>query len=200
MKKYKNIRYFTHGQTFIYFQAQEQSSELDVMIMVLKSSEIKNYIGKDKEKDKDKGFLNKIAQLKHRNLIQLLDVNEKMATLQQGEINPYSEYEVFLTAFIKTIEKHDPRWHSKDVKKAWDTVKETVLTQLKNAAPEPETVSNHLPNPPLSTLKANEKQSVVENQATKNDVPSPENEEETEFNGTTKVDTAYNVIEDSERA
>jgi hypothetical protein len=67
MKKYKNIKHFTHGHTFIYYQAQEQNSDLEVMIMVLKSSEIKNFM--------DHKYLNKIAQLKHRNLIQLLDVN-----------------------------------------------------------------------------------------------------------------------------
>ncbi len=67
MKKYKNVRHFTHGNTFIYYHAQEQNSDLDIMIMVLKSSEIKTVI--------DNRYLNKIAQLKHRNLIQLLDVN-----------------------------------------------------------------------------------------------------------------------------
>lgn len=67
MKKYKRIKYFTHGNTFIYFQAQEKNSDLDVMVMVLKTSEIKNVM--------DNRYLNRIAQLKHRNLIQLLDVN-----------------------------------------------------------------------------------------------------------------------------
>ena len=67
MKKYKRIKYFTHGNTFIYFQAQEKNSDLEVMVMVLKTSEIKNVM--------DNRYLNRIAQLKHRNLIQLLDVN-----------------------------------------------------------------------------------------------------------------------------
>jgi hypothetical protein len=67
VKKYKNIQYFTHGNSFIYFQAQEKSSDLNVMVMVLKTGEIKSIM--------DSRYLQKIAQLKHRNLIQLLDVN-----------------------------------------------------------------------------------------------------------------------------
>jgi serine/threonine protein kinase len=66
-KKYINITHYAHGNTFIYFNAKEKHSGLDVMIMILKSSDIKNVI--------DNKFLAKIAQLKHRNLIQLLDVN-----------------------------------------------------------------------------------------------------------------------------
>ena len=66
-KKYKNINHYAHGSTFIYFNAKEKHSGLDVMIMILKSSEIRGII--------DSNFLGKIAQLKHRNLIQLLDIN-----------------------------------------------------------------------------------------------------------------------------
>ena len=59
---------------------------------------------------------------------------EKMATMRQGEVNPVSEYTIFLDAFIKTIEDSDPRWDtSKDVQRAWKTIRDNALEQLKNA-------------------------------------------------------------------
>ena len=66
-KKYEKIAHYAHGNTFIYFSAKEKHSGLDVMIMILKSSDIKSVM--------DSNYLHRIAQLKHRNLIQLLDVN-----------------------------------------------------------------------------------------------------------------------------
>ncbi len=67
VKKYDDIKYFAHGNAFIYFQAKERSSDLNVMVMMLKSSDIKSIM--------DNRYLQRIAQLKHRNLIQLLDSN-----------------------------------------------------------------------------------------------------------------------------
>jgi serine/threonine protein kinase len=68
VKKYKDIKHFATGNTFLYFSAKELDSSMKVMIMVQRNAEI-NAI--------DKGDLNKIGQLKHRNLIQLLDANLK---------------------------------------------------------------------------------------------------------------------------
>lgn len=67
VKKYDDIKYFAHGNAFIYFQAKERSSDLNVIVMMLKSSDIKSIM--------DNRYLQRIAQLKHRNLIQLLDSN-----------------------------------------------------------------------------------------------------------------------------
>ncbi|MEQ1743958.1 MAG: protein kinase [Saprospiraceae bacterium] len=66
-RKYTDIRPFTEGQSFIYFSAKERHSDQEVMIMVLKTSDI--------EEIKKNSQLSRISQLKHRNLIQLLDVN-----------------------------------------------------------------------------------------------------------------------------
>ncbi len=66
-KKFKNIQPFSEGQSFIYFSGVERNSELEVMVMILKSSDVHGL--------KQYSQLNKIAQLKHRNLIQLLEVN-----------------------------------------------------------------------------------------------------------------------------
>lgn len=66
-RKYTDIRPFVEGQSFIYFSAKERHAEQEVMIMVLKTSNI--------EEIKKNSQLNRISQLKHRNLIQLLDVN-----------------------------------------------------------------------------------------------------------------------------
>jgi serine/threonine protein kinase len=66
-KKYENIKHFKHGNTFNYFKAKDKYSGLEVMIMVFKSSEAKN-VSTPK-------VLNSIALLKHRNLVQLLEVN-----------------------------------------------------------------------------------------------------------------------------
>jgi serine/threonine protein kinase len=68
VKKYEDIKHFATGNTFLYFSAKELDSSMKVMIMVQRNAEI-NAI--------DKGDLNKIGQLKHRNLIQLLDANLK---------------------------------------------------------------------------------------------------------------------------
>lgn len=66
-RKYTDIRPYTEGVSFIYFSAKERHSDQEVMIMVLKTSDI--------EEIKKNSQLNRISQLKHRNLIQLLDVN-----------------------------------------------------------------------------------------------------------------------------
>lgn len=66
-RKYTEIRPYTEGVSFIYFSARERHSDQEVMIMVLKTSDI--------EEIKKNSQLNRISQLKHRNLIQLLDVN-----------------------------------------------------------------------------------------------------------------------------
>jgi len=66
-RKYTNIQPFTEGQSFIYFSAKERHADQEVMIMVLKTSDI--------EEIKKNSQLSRISQLKHRNLIQLLDVN-----------------------------------------------------------------------------------------------------------------------------
>lgn len=66
-RKYTDITPFTEGQSFIYFSAKERHADQEVMIMVLKTSDI--------EEIKKNSQLNRISQLKHRNLIQLLDVN-----------------------------------------------------------------------------------------------------------------------------
>ena len=66
-KKYDNIKPFNEGNTFIYFTATEKHSEMAVMVMILKSSDINEIMQNNQ--------LSRIAQLKHRNLIQLLDVN-----------------------------------------------------------------------------------------------------------------------------
>lgn len=66
-RKYTDIRPYTEGVSFIYFSARERHSDQEVMIMVLKTSDI--------EEIKKNSQLNRISQLKHRNLIQLLDVN-----------------------------------------------------------------------------------------------------------------------------
>jgi hypothetical protein len=66
-KKYKDINPFSEGNTFIYFNAKERHSDMNVIIMVLKSSDISGVLQNSQ--------LNRIAQLKHRNLIQMMDVN-----------------------------------------------------------------------------------------------------------------------------
>lgn len=66
-RKFCDIAPFSEGNSFIYFNAKERHSDQDVMIMVLKSSDIEDI--------KRNSQLNRISQLKHRNLIQLLDVN-----------------------------------------------------------------------------------------------------------------------------
>ena len=66
-KKYTDITPFSEGNSFIYFSAKEIHSEQDVMIMVLKSSDIEEF-SKSRQ-------LQMISRLKHRNLIQLLGVN-----------------------------------------------------------------------------------------------------------------------------
>lgn len=66
-RKYTDIKPFTEGKSFIYFSAKERHADQEVMIMVLKTSDI--------EEIKKSSQLNRISQLKHRNLIQLLDVN-----------------------------------------------------------------------------------------------------------------------------
>lgn len=66
-KKYEEFTPFAEGNSFIYFCAKEKHSGQDVMIMVLKSSNIEA-ISKSNQ-------LKKISRLKHRNLIQLLGVN-----------------------------------------------------------------------------------------------------------------------------
>lgn len=66
-RKYEQISHFAEGKSFIYFSAKERHSDQLVMIMVLKTSNV--------EEIKKNSNLSKISQLKHRNLIQLLDVN-----------------------------------------------------------------------------------------------------------------------------
>lgn len=66
-RKYSDITPFSEGTSFIYFSAKERHSDQDVMIMVLKTSDVEDV--------KKNSQLNKISQLKHRNIIQLLDVN-----------------------------------------------------------------------------------------------------------------------------
>jgi serine/threonine protein kinase len=67
-KKYEDLSLYAKGNTFLYFKAREIDSKLKVMIMVQRSADM-NAI--------DKADITKIAQLKHRNLIQLLDANLK---------------------------------------------------------------------------------------------------------------------------
>ena len=66
-KKFKDIKPFNQGNTFIYFKAKEINTDMDVMIMMLKGSNINEIMQNDQ--------LMRIVQLKHRNLIQLLEVN-----------------------------------------------------------------------------------------------------------------------------
>lgn len=66
-RKYNDIENFAEGQSFIYFRAKERHSTQEVMIMVMKTSDV--------EEIKKNSQLNLISKLKHRNLIQLLDVN-----------------------------------------------------------------------------------------------------------------------------
>jgi hypothetical protein len=122
---------------------------------------------------------------------------EKMATMQQGEINPVSEYTIFLDAFIQTIEACDPRWdNNKDIKKAWNDVKNSVLEQLKNTFPEAETVSNYIPNSVLNTAqigKTEEKKANTgDNQATESPVSEADSESEP-MAITTKMETSFNA-------
>ena len=87
---------------------------------------------------------------------------EKLATMEQGEINPYEEYTLFLDAFIQTVSQCDPRWDThRDIEKAWNNIKTNVLSQLQNYLPEPETVSNFtdkIDTEDSNTAPANEKE------------------------------------------
>lgn len=67
LKKYEDITPYAEGNTFVYFSAKELHSAQEVLVMVLKSS--------DAEEISNSGLLHKISRLKHRNLIQLLDLN-----------------------------------------------------------------------------------------------------------------------------
>jgi serine/threonine protein kinase len=109
---------------------------------------------------------------------------EKMATMEHGEINPLSEYTIFLDAFIKTVAECDPRWdNSKEIGKAWMAVRESALEQLKATFPEPETVSNHIPETVLNTVNL-EKEGDEGKESMPNVVEPPQTE-----TGTTKMDT-----------
>jgi|GEM_PF-5632589 len=66
-RKYRDIEPFSEGTSFIYFSAVERYSNQDVMVMVLKSSDIEDF--------KKGNQLSRISNLKHRNLVQMLDVN-----------------------------------------------------------------------------------------------------------------------------
>ncbi len=66
-RKYVDIKHHIEGQSFIYFSAKEQYAKQEVMVMVLKTSNIEEIKGSDQ--------LRRIMQLKHRNLIQLVDTN-----------------------------------------------------------------------------------------------------------------------------
>jgi len=66
-KKFYDIKPFAEGTDFIYFKAKAMYSDLDMMIRVLKSSDSTN-ITQNKH-------LNTILKLKHRNLIQIFEIN-----------------------------------------------------------------------------------------------------------------------------
>lgn len=66
-RKYEEISHFGEGRSFIYFSAKERHADQQVIIMVMKTSNVGDI--------KKNISLSKISQLKHRNLIQLLDVN-----------------------------------------------------------------------------------------------------------------------------
>ncbi|MCB9306016.1 MAG: protein kinase [Lewinellaceae bacterium] len=66
-RKFDDIKAFTEGNSFIYFSAKEKHSLQDVMIMVFKSNDVEDIVKNSQ--------LKRISRLKHRNLIQLLDVN-----------------------------------------------------------------------------------------------------------------------------
>ena len=55
-KKFHAIKPFSEGNTFIYFTAKEKHSDLDVMIMVMKTSDVSSIM--------ENNQLNRIAQLK----------------------------------------------------------------------------------------------------------------------------------------
>lgn len=132
---------------------------------------------------------------------------EKMATMQQGEVNPVSEYTIFLDAFIKTIEESDPRWdQSKDIKKAWAAVRESALEQLKNTFPEPETISN-FPNPVLTKPSPTEKNALkMANSAhpeTKSSIDEKTSDGEfanTDMENMTQQDVSFNMVHNEDRA
>ena len=123
---------------------------------------------------------------------------EKLATMEQGEINPYEEYILFLDAFIKTVSQCDPRWESqKDIEKAWLNIKANVLNQLKNFIPEPETISIFIPDAENDTPEtlANDKKTVVgENKLEINTTENKDGEasDDNGENELTKVETQYN--------
>ena len=123
---------------------------------------------------------------------------EKLATMEQGEINPYEEYILFLDAFIKTVSQCDPRWESqKDIEKAWLNIKANVLNQLKNFIPEPETISIFIPdaeNDTPETLAKDKKTVVGENKLEINTTENKDGEasDDNGENELTKVETQYN--------
>jgi serine/threonine protein kinase len=80
-KKYEDIQPYAKGHTFHYFSAREIDSKLKVIIMLKKQNDINRAI--------DKNDLNRIAALKHRNLIQLLDAN--MSSFPNYIITEYVE-------------------------------------------------------------------------------------------------------------
>ena len=122
---------------------------------------------------------------------------EKLATMEQGEINPYEEYILFLDAFIKTVSECDPRWESqKDIEKAWLNIKANVLNQLKNFIPEPETISIFIPNeenaePKVTTI--NEKNALSDENKEQTNTTDNINGETSDNNSDvlTKVETQY---------
>jgi serine/threonine protein kinase len=81
VKKYEDIQPYAKGHTFHYFSAIEIDSKMKVIIMLKKQNDINRAI--------DKNDLNRIAALKHRNLIQLLDAN--MSSFPNYIITEYVE-------------------------------------------------------------------------------------------------------------
>ena len=67
LKKYSSFDVLSEGKTFMLFRATEQNSNMDVLVKVLKTHDIDEF--------REKSQIGRINQLKHRNLIQLLDVN-----------------------------------------------------------------------------------------------------------------------------
>jgi hypothetical protein len=122
---------------------------------------------------------------------------EKMATMQQGEVNPVSEYTIFLDAFIQTIEACDPRWdNSKDIGKAWANVRTNVLEQLKNTFPESETVSNFIPETVLNTAQIGKivEKDVHQVAESTNLAPNGDpNLEEENMETTTRMETTFDA-------
>ena len=86
----------------------------------------------------------------YKDLILLFDVEnavnslERMATLEKGEINPLSEYKIFMQVLFKSIKECDPLWTpNSTVEKAWISVRKRIFEGLGNPLPDMKIHNNH---------------------------------------------------------